>query len=47
MAMNSQPIIELNKINTNQCIGLYFRDVSGGICQKNILHDNMIEIVVE
>ena len=44
MAMNSQPIIELN---TNQCIGLYFRDVSGGICQKNILHDNMIEIVVE
>lgn len=45
--MNSQPTIQHNKINNNQCIGLYIRDVSGGICNNNNLHENMIEIVVE
>ena len=45
--MNSQPIITKNTIVNNQCIGLYFRDVSGGECGFNQLNGNMIELVVE
>ena len=37
MAMNAQPIIENNHIYENQCIGLYFRDVCGGVCNKNTI----------
>ena len=47
IAMNSQPIITKNTIHGNQCIGLYYRDVSGGECGENHLKDNMIELVVE
>ena len=45
--MNSQPVIIKNTIFSNECIGLYFRDVSGGDCRQNTLRDNGIEIVVE